>query len=148
VDAGHIFRLNSSDRLNIFLIQPKNLARPHVRSLRSPFSDRLLDANSERTPIRLHNIGCSVSAPPGDRVSGGAAARTFQAVAGLMFDALTAAGKPPMPTDSSTPHLAILAAAVRFLPAVVRLLSCSCPVPEAIVPHGYTEEGKQWVVPG
>jgi len=40
---------NSSDMLNIFLIRPKNLARPRVCSLRTTKSDRLLD--SQQYPI-------------------------------------------------------------------------------------------------
>ena len=42
VDAGQILRKNSLNMANIRLIFAQNLARPHVRSLRPPFSDRLL----------------------------------------------------------------------------------------------------------
>jgi len=47
VDAGQILRSNSLNMANIRLIRPKNLARPHVRSLRPPFSDSLLGTQIE-----------------------------------------------------------------------------------------------------
>jgi len=42
VDAGRISCSNSLNMANIRLIRARNPSRPHVRSLRSPFSDRLL----------------------------------------------------------------------------------------------------------
>ena len=42
VDAGRISRSNSLNMANIRLIRARNPSRPHVRSLRSPFSDSLL----------------------------------------------------------------------------------------------------------
>jgi hypothetical protein len=40
-EVGQIFRSNSLNMANIHLVRPKNLTRPHVRSLRPPFSDSL-----------------------------------------------------------------------------------------------------------
>ena len=58
VDAGGISRSNSLNMTYIRLIRSKNPARPHVRSLRTPFSDSLLEtaaAGVGQRSIKLHN---------------------------------------------------------------------------------------------
>jgi len=56
VDAGRISRSNSLNMANIRLIRARNPSRPHVRSLRSPFSDSLLVLPFTHKP-QQHNKG-------------------------------------------------------------------------------------------